>query len=216
MIKNLGLKKSILNQYIAEIRDREIQKDSSRFRKNLERIGEIFAWEISKTLQFEEKEIYTPLGTAHVPVLTEYPILIPVLRAGLPMHRGLLNVFDKSESAFISAYRKVEKNEKFIIHVDYVSTPVLSGKTIILADPMLATGSSVVAAYKQLIKNGKPKHLHIAIIIASTEGVEYLRKHLPGKNVTLWVGAIDTELTAQAYIVPGLGDAGDLAFGSKE
>jgi uracil phosphoribosyltransferase len=216
MIKNLGQKKSILNQYISEIRDREIQKDSLRFRRNLERIGEIFAFEISKTLHYEEKEIITPLGSANVPVLTEHPVLIPVLRAGLPMHKGMQNVFDKSESAFISAYRKAEKNEKFIVNVEYVSTPDLTGKTIILADPMLATGLSIVAAYKQLINNGKPKHVHIVIIIASTEGVEYLKRHLPSKNVTLWVGTVDTELTAQAYIVPGLGDAGDLAFGSKD
>ena len=216
MIKNLGQKSSILNQYISEIRDSEIQKDSLRFRRNLERIGEIFAYEISKTLQYEEKEIITPLGSANVPVLTEHPVLIPVLRAGLPMHKGLQNVFDKSESAFISAYRKAEKNEKFIVNVEYVSTPILSGKTIILADPMMATGLSIIAAYKQLINNGKPKHLHIAIIIASAEGVEYLKRHLPSKNVTLWIGAVDIELTAQAYIVPGLGDAGDLAFGSKE
>ena len=216
MIKNLGQKSSILNQYISEIRDSEIQKDSLRFRRNLERIGEIFAYEISKTLQYEEKEIITPLGSANVPVLTEHPVLIPVLRAGLPMHKGLQNVFDKSESAFISAYRKAEKNEKFIVNVEYVSTPILTGKTIILADPMMATGLSIIAAYKQLINNGKPKHLHIAIIIASTEGVEYLKRHLPSKNVTLWIGAVDIELTAQAYIVPGLGDAGDLAFGSKD
>jgi len=216
MIYNLGQKSSILNQYISEIRDSEIQKDSLRFRRNLERIGEIFAYEISKTLQYEEKEIITPLGSANVPVLTEHPVLIPVLRAGLPMHKGLQNVFDKSESAFISAYRKTEKNEKFIVNVEYISTPNLTGKTIILTDPMMATGLSIVAAYKQLINNGKPKHLHIVIIIASTEGVEYLKRHLPSKNVTLWIGAVDIELTAQAYIVPGLGDAGDLAFGSKD
>lgn len=216
MIKNLGLKSSILNQYIAEIRDHKIQKDSMRFRRNLERIGEFFGYEISKTFDYEEEEVITPLGAANVPILKNFPVLIPVLRAGLPMHRGLQNVFDKSESAFISAYRQVEKNEKFVINVEYVSTPNLTGKNIILADPMLATGSSIVAAYKQLINNGKLKHLHIVIAIASSEGVEYLKKHLPSKNVTIWVGAIDAELTAQAYIVPGLGDAGDLAFGSKE
>jgi uracil phosphoribosyltransferase len=216
MIKNLGQKKSILNQYISEIRDHKVQMDSMRFRRNLERIGEIFAYEISKTFDYEEKEVITPLGAANVPVLKEYPVLIPVLRAGLPMHRGLQNVFDKAESAFISAYRQVEKNEKFVINVEYVSTPNLTGKNIILADPMLATGSSIVAAYKQLLNNGEFKHLHIVIVIASTEGIEYLKRYLPGKNVTVWVGAIDTELTARAYIVPGLGDAGDLAFGSKE
>lgn len=216
MIKNLGKDNSIINQYIAEIRDSKIQKDSLRFRRNLERIGEIFAYEISKTLTYEEEEIITPLGSAKVPVLKEFPLLIPVLRAGLPMHKGLQNVFDKSESAFISAYRKAEKNEKFVIKVEYVSTPSLTDKTVILVDPMLATGSSVVAAYKELINNGKPKHLHMAIIIASAVGIELLKKHLPSKNTTLWVGAIDDELTASAYIVPGLGDAGDLAYGSKE
>lgn len=216
MIKNLGQKSSILNQYISEIRDSEIQKDSMRFRRNLERMGEIFAYEISKTFDYEEIEVITPLGAANVPMLKDFPVLIPVLRAGLPMHRGLQNVFDKSESAFISAYRQVEKNEKFVINVEYVSTPNLTGKNIILADPMLATGASIVAAYKQLINNGKFKHLHIIIVIASAEGVEYLKRNLPSKNITIWIGAIDAELTAKAYIVPGLGDAGDLAFGSKE
>jgi uracil phosphoribosyltransferase len=215
MIKNLGLNNSILNHYIAEIRDSVIQSDSMRFRRNLERITEIFAYEISKTLDYETREIITPLGSAEVPVLKEFPVLIPVLRAGLPMHRGLQNIFDKSESAFISAYRKVEKNEKFIIKVEYVSSPDLEGKTIILADPMMATGASIVAVYKELITFGKPFHFHIVIIIASAEGVEYIKKNLPGKEVTLWVGAIDDELTAKAYIVPGLGDAGDLAFGRK-
>jgi uracil phosphoribosyltransferase len=216
MIKNLGTSNSILNQYIAEIRDHEIQQDRLRFRKNLERIGEIFAWEISKTLVYNTKEVITPLGTSNVPSLSEYPVIIPILRAGLPLHKGLLNVFDKSESAFISAYRKIDKNEKFSVKVEYVSAPVLTDKTIILTDSMLATASSIVAAYKTLIKNGKPKYIHIAIAVASAEGVDYVQKHLPTKNVTLWVGAIDDELTAQAYIVPGLGDAGDLAFGSKD
>jgi uracil phosphoribosyltransferase len=215
MIKNLGLNNSILNQYIAEIRDSTIQIDSMRFRRNLERISEIFAYEISKILEYEKKEVITPLGSAEVPVLKEYPVLIPVLRAGLPMHRGLQNIFDKSESAFISAYRKVEKNEKFIIKVEYISTPDLTGKPIILADPMMATGASIVSVYKELITYGKPSHFHIVIIIASAEGIELLKKNLPDKEVTIWVGAIDDELTAKAYIVPGLGDAGDLAFGRK-
>lgn len=215
MIKNLGLSNSILNQYIAEIRDNVIQSDSLRFRYNLERISEIFAYEISKTMEYEKTEVITPLGSAEVPILKNYPVIIPVLRAGLPMHRGLQNIFDKSESAFISAYRKVEKNEKFIIKVEYVSSPDLAGKTLILADPMMATGASIVAVYKELITLGKPAHFHIVIIIASAEGVEFVKKSLPDKEVTLWVGAIDDELTAKAYIVPGLGDAGDLAFGRK-
>ncbi len=215
MIKNLGLDNSILNQYIAEIRDSVIQNDSLRFRFNIERISAIFAYEISKTLAFEIAEVITPLGSAEVPVLTEYPVIIPVLRAGLPMHQGFLNIFDKSQSAFISAYRKVEKNEKFVIKVEYVSSPELEGKTLILADPMMATGASIVSVYKELIALGKPKHFHIVIIIASAEGVELIKKSLPDKDVTLWLGAIDDELTAKAYIVPGLGDAGDLAFGKK-
>jgi len=215
MIKNLGQGDSILNQYIAEIRDNVIQSDSMRFRYNLERISEIFAYEISKTLVYEKREIITPLGSAEVPVLKEYPVIIPVLRAGLPMHKGFMNFFDKSSSAFISAYRKVEKNEKFVIKVEYVSSPDLTGKTVILADPMLATGSSIVSVYKELITHGKPEHFHIVSIIASVEGVDLIKKSLPNKEVTLWVGAIDDELTAKAYIVPGLGDAGDLAFGYK-
>lgn len=215
MVKNLSLGNSIINQYIAEIRDSVIQTDSLRFRYNLERMSEIFGYEISKTLDYETREVITPLGSAEVPVLKNYPVIIPVLRAGLPMHRGLLNIFDKSESAFISAYRKVEKNEKFVIKVEYVSSPDLAGKTIILADPMMATGASIVSVYKELITLGKPAHIHIAIVIASAEGVELLKKSLPDRNITLWIGAIDDELTAKAYIVPGLGDAGDLAYGKK-
>lgn len=215
MVKNLSLGNSIINQYIAEIRDSVIQTDSLRFRYNLERMSEIFGYEISKTLEYETREVITPLGSAEVPVLKDYPVIIPVLRAGLPMHRGLLNIFDKSESAFISAYRKVEKNEKFVIKVEYVSSPDLAGKTIILADPMMATGASIVSVYKELITLGRPAHIHIAIVIASAEGVELVKKSLPNRNITLWIGAIDDELTAKAYIVPGLGDAGDLAYGKK-
>ena len=215
MVKNLSLGNSIINQYIAEIRDSVIQTDSLRFRYNLERMSEIFGYEISKTLEYETREVITPLGSAEVPVLKNYPVIIPVLRAGLPMHRGLLNIFDKSESAFISAYRKVEKNEKFVIKVEYVSSPDLAGKTIILADPMMATGASIVSVYKELITLGRPAHIHIAIVIASAEGVELVKKSLPNRNITLWIGAIDDELTAKAYIVPGLGDAGDLAYGKK-
>ena len=215
MIKHIGKGKSIINQFIAEIRDADIQQDSMRFRKNLERIGEVFAIEISKTLKYETKEVKTPLGTAEMPTLKEYPVLIPVLRAGLPMHLGMHNIFDKSQSAFVSAYRKVEKNEKFIIKVEYVSSPELDGRTVILIDPMLATGSSIVSAYKELLRFGNPRHIHIVVIIASVEGIDFLKKNIPEESSTLWVGAIDDELTAQAYIVPGLGDAGDLAYGNK-
>ncbi|MEZ5197054.1 MAG: uracil phosphoribosyltransferase [Bacteroidales bacterium] len=215
MIKNLSNQKSIINHYIAELRDVNIQKDSMRFRKNLERISEAIGFEISKTLPYEEREVITPLGSVMSSVLNQQPVLIPVLRAGLSMHTGLQNVFDKSESAFISAYRKIEKNQKFIIKVEYVSSPDLTDKTVILSDPMLATGASIVAAYKELKHFGTPRHVHLAIIIASLEGIDYIKKHIPSDNLTVWVGAIDDELTAQAYIVPGLGDAGDLAYGIK-
>lgn len=215
MIINLGTTSSIFNQYIAEIRDINIQKDSLRFRHNLRRIGEIAAYEISKSLEYEDREIITSLGSATVPVLKNYPVIIPILRAGIPMHDGILSFFDRSESAFISAYRKVEKNEKFKIKIEYISSPDLDHKVLIICDPMLATGASAVAAYTAILNYGKPVHTHIVSAIASMEGIEYIKKKLPGTKVTVWTGAIDEELTAQAYIVPGLGDAGDLAFGSK-
>ncbi len=215
MVKNLGQHQSILNQYIAELRDERIQQDSLRFRRNLERIGMFFGYRISETLMYETKEITTTLGVAEVPVLTAYPVLATILRAGLPLHQGLLNVFDKSENAFISAYRMYHKDGRFSIQIEYSSTPDVEGKVVILSDSMLATGASMVLAYKELLTNGKPKHTHIISILASTEGVEYLKRSLPGSDITLWVGAIDEELTAQAYIVPGLGDAGDLAYGKK-
>lgn len=215
MINNLGNSSSIFNQYIAELRDINIQKDSLRFRHNLVRIGEIIAYEISKSLEYEQTEIVTSLGSATVPVLKKYPVIIPILRAGIPIHEGIQRIFDKSESAFISAYRKVEKNEKFKIKIEYISSPDLEGKVVILCDPMLATGASAVAAYNALLNFGKPLHTHIASAISSMEGIDYIRKKLTRSKVTVWTGAIDDELTAQAYIVPGLGDAGDLAYGSK-
>lgn len=215
MIKNLGENNSVFNQFIAEIRDAEVQKDSMRFRKNLFRIGEIVAYEISKTLDYIISDVTTPLGVASVPVLNNYPVIIPILRAGMPIHDGIQHFFDKSETAFISAYRKAEKNEKFSIKIEYISTPLLEGKTIIICDPMLATGASIVATYKALLEYGKPAHTHIVSAIASQEGIIKIKKHLPVSTVTVWTGAIDEELTASAYIVPGLGDAGDLAFGKK-
>jgi uracil phosphoribosyltransferase len=215
MVKNLGDKNSILNQYISEIRDAEIQKDSLRFRKNFERVGEIFAYEISKQLEYESKEVVTPLGEAQVPVLKNFPVLATILRAGLPLHQGLLNIFDRSENAFITAYRYHHKDGTFDIRVEYTSSPDITGKVLILSDPMLATGSSLILAYRSLLDKGAPKHLHIVTIIASLQGVEFIKKNFSSTNTTLWVGAIDDELTAQSYIVPGLGDAGDLAFGQK-
>lgn len=215
MIQNLGKTNSLLNEYIAEIRDENIQKDSMRFRRNLERIGEIFAYEISKKLTWREKEITTPLGIANVPKLVEQPVIATILRAGLPLHYGLLNYFDRAENAFISAYRKHQQDEGFEIELEYASCPELVGKTLIISDPMLATGSSMVLTFKELMKFGKPDHVHIVATIASTQGIEYLKRKLDSDSYTLWVAAIDDELTAQAYIVPGLGDAGDLAFGKK-
>jgi uracil phosphoribosyltransferase len=215
MIINLGSQVSVINQFISELRDIEVQKDGMRFRRNLERCGEIFAYEISRKLEYEEKEVITSLGVANVPMLKEYPVLGTILRAGLPLHQGLLNVFDKSENAFVSAYRKHRKDGEFTIKIEYISSPELTDRILVLSDPMLATGLSVSLAYKELLGRGKPKHTHIVSILASTQGVEYIKKHFSKNDVTLWVGAIDDELTAQAYIVPGLGDAGDLAYGKK-
>jgi uracil phosphoribosyltransferase len=215
MIINLGSQVSVINQFISELRDVELQKDSMRFRRNLERCGEIFAYEISRKLEYEDREVITSLGVATVPMLKEYPVLGTILRAGLPLHQGLLNVFDKSENAFVSAYRKHRKDGEFTIKIEYISSPDLTDRLLILSDPMLATGLSVSLAFKELISRGKPKHTHMVSILASTQGVEYIKKHFSKTDVTLWVGAIDDELTAQAYIVPGLGDAGDLAYGKK-
>lgn len=215
MVNNLGKHNSLFNQFIAEIRDEEIQKDSMRFRRNMERLGEIFAYELSKKLEFETNEVTTSLGIAEVPVLKNQPVIASILRAGLPFHTGFLNYFDKAENAFISAYRKHNKKGGFEIQVEYISCPELTDKILILADPMLATGASMVKTYKELINYGKPKHTYFVSALASLEGIDYLKKHLSTEDVSIWVGAIDDELTAQAYIVPGLGDAGDLAFGNK-
>ena len=215
MIKNLSEQNSILNEFIAEVRDSEIQKDSMRFRRNLERIGEIFAFEVSKYLEFSSKEVVTSLGVTEIPVLKDQPVIATILRAGLPLHQGLLNYFDRAQNAFVSAYRRHHKSGKFDIQVEYTSTPSLEDKVLILSDPMIATGSSMFLAYKRLLENGKPKHTHIITVIASAQGIEYLIKHISNDEFTLWVAGVDDELTAQSYIVPGLGDAGDLAYGSK-
>lgn len=215
MVYILGKNNSLLNQFLSELRDEQIQLDRLRFRKNLERLGAIFAYEVSKKMEYEKKAITTPLGVATVPVLKEHPVLATIFRAGLPFHQGMLEFFDHSDNAFISAYRKYQKNQKFDIHIEYASSPNLLDRTLIISDVMLATGSSAVLAYKELLQMGKPKHTHIVTVLASAEGVEFIKKNLPTTKVTLWVGAIDDELTAQSYIVPGLGDAGDLAYGKK-
>ncbi len=211
----LSKKNSVLNQYISEIRDVQIQSDSLRFRKNLFRIGQLFAYEISKVLAYEEKQITTSLGTTVVPVLSKQPVIATILRAGLPVHYGILDVFDEASNAFVSVYRKVYKDGHFVINVDYCTSPELSGETVILSDAVLATGSSMVVCYKELLNHGKPAHTHIVSVIASIEGVNYLKRKLANTGITFWVGAIDDEMTAQAFIVPGLGDVGDLAFGEK-
>ncbi|RDC57052.1 uracil phosphoribosyltransferase [Pedobacter chinensis] len=213
MTFDLSKTKSIANTFIAEMRDENIQKDSMRFRKNLERIGEFFAYEISKSLKYITKDITTPLGVSPCAVLEQQPVLATILRAGLPLQQGLLNIFDKSECCFISAYRKVKKSGGFIIQMDYISTPDLDGKILIMADPMLATGQSMVMCCKELINRYKLAELHIVAAIASTEGVAHVRANLP--KAKLWFGAIDEEMTSKSYIVPGLGDAGDLAYGEK-
>jgi len=215
MIHILGASNSLFNQFICELRDEQIQKDSMRFRRNMERVGEIFAYEISKCLEWENKEVTTPLGTLEIPVLKAQPVIASILRAGLPVHHGFLNYFDKAENAFVSAYRKPSRIGLFEIQIEYASSPDLTGKTLILCDPMLATGSSMVLTYKELVSKSRPEHTHIVAVLASVQGVEYVQKHLDPTRYTLWVGAIDEELTAEAYIVPGLGDAGDLAFGTK-
>jgi uracil phosphoribosyltransferase len=215
MVTNLGKNHSILNHYIAGLRDVNIQNNSMLFRKNLERIGKIFAYEISKKLEYEVREVITPLGSANVPVLKDHPVLATILRAGLPFHQGFLDFFDKSENAFISSYRKHHKDGTFEVQIEYISKPELENKVLILIDPMLATGYSMNLAYRELLDTEKPRHTHIAAVIASLEGVNFIKRNFSSNEVSLWVGAIDDELTAQSYIVPGLGDAGDLAFGKK-
>lgn len=214
MIHNLSNTNSIFSTFLGEIRDVTIQKDSMRFRKNMERISEVLAYELSKHLEYSVEMVTTPLGEAPINVLKEQPVLATILRAGLSMHQGLLNYFDKAESAFISAYRKHSTAEDFEIHVEYMAAPQIDNKVVIISDPMLATGSSMVMVYKALLKQGKPSRIIIASAIATPDAIDYIKRHLPD-TTEIWVGAIDNELTAQSYIVPGLGDAGDLAFGVK-
>jgi uracil phosphoribosyltransferase len=213
MIVNLSQQHSLISNWVSELRDVNVQTDRMRFRRNLERIGEIAAYEISKVLSFEEKEVQTPLGVAVHKLLKEQPVLATILRAGLPLHQGLLNYFDKADNAFISAYRKHNKDGSFEISLDYVSCPELENRVVIISDPMLATGSSLVKTIHYLKAEGKPREIHIVAAIACTVGIEYVKREEP--SVTIWCGDIDDELTAKGYIVPGLGDAGDLAFGAK-
>ena len=213
MVINLSREHSLVSNWVAELRDTELQNDRMRFRRNLERIGEIAAYEISKKLPYTEIEVQTPLGTAVSKVLAQQPVLATILRAGLPLHQGLLNFFDQADNAFISAYRKHHKDGTFEISLDYISCPEMEDRVVIISDPMLATGSSLVKTIHFLKAEGRPREIHIVAAIACTVGIEYVKREEP--SVTIWCGDIDDELTAKGYIVPGLGDAGDLAYGTK-
>ncbi len=214
-VKIIGNNHSIVDQYLAEIRDIEIQKDPLRFRQNLNRIGQLFGYEISKELVFRQSDVTTPLGVANVPVLKQQPVLATILRAGLPLHQGLLNIFDRAENCFISAFRKYDDNGGFDIEFEYMSSPSVDGKVVILSDPMLASGLSMEIGYQALFTKGTPSHVHLVSVISSQQGVDYVKEAIKAENVTLWLGAVDAEMTPKSYIVPGLGDAGDLAYGEK-
>jgi uracil phosphoribosyltransferase len=213
MVINLSEQHSLVSNWVSELRDTSVQNDRMRFRRNLERIGEVAAYEISKQLPFEEREITTPLGTSKMKMLSNQPVLATILRAGLPLHQGMLNYFDKADNAFISAYRKHHRDGSFEISLDYVSCPNLENRVLIISDPMLATGSSLVKTIQHLKDEGMPSDIHIVCAIACSVGIEYVHRSEP--SVKIWCGDIDEELTAKSYIVPGLGDAGDLAYGSK-
>lgn len=215
MVVELKNENSIANRFLAELRDVQVQKDPMRFRRNLERMGEVMAYELSKTMAYTEQEVVSPLGVAHTNLPADQLVLCTILRAGLPLHQGLLNYFDRADNAFVSAYRKHRKGEDgFDVEVEYLSSPSIDDRVLVISDPMLATGRSMVLVYKAMLRMGKPKEVHVVSVIASTEGVEFARKHLPA-DTRFWIGAIDEEMTAEAYIVPGLGDAGDLAYGNK-
>jgi uracil phosphoribosyltransferase len=213
MVKNLGENHSLVSNWISELRATAVQGDRMRFRRNIERVGEVIAYEISKTLAWEEQDIRTPLGISKTKLLKTQPVLGTILRAGLPLHQGMLNYFDKADNAFIAAYRKHHTDGSFDISLEYLSCPVIDNRVLIICDPMLATGASLVKTIGLLKKEGIPSEIHVAAVIASTEGIDFLRRHEP--TVKIWCGSIDEELTAKGYIVPGLGDAGDLAFGEK-
>lgn len=214
MIVNLSQQHSLVSNWVAELRDVNVQGDRMRFRRNLERLGEIAAYEISKQLPWKEIEVPTPLGTHDSKVLEQHPVLATILRAGLPLHNGMLNYFDKADNAFVSAYRKHHRDGSFEINLEYMSCPTLENRIVIISDPMLATGSSMVKTIQYMKDEGTPKEIHVVVAIACTVGIEFVHREC-GDDIKIWCGDIDDELTAKGYIVPGLGDAGDLAFGSK-
>ncbi len=207
---------SLVSQYMSELRDVNIQGDMLRFRRNLERIGEIMAYEISRRMAFDTVDVTTPLAVARCQRLAQQPVLATIFRAGIPFHQGFLSYFDQAQNAFVSAYRKYREKENFDVFIEYIASPRLDGKTLILVDPMLATGSSMDLAYRALLTKGNPERVHVASVIASQAAVDFIAEHFPDDKTTLWVGAVDPDLNAHSYIVPGLGDAGDLAYGVKE
>lgn len=214
-VVNLTEQDSLVSRYMMELRDVNVHGDMMRFRRNLERLGEIMAYEISKTLKYEDKEIMTPLSPCKCREIADKVVLATIFRAGLPFHQGFLSYFDNAENAFVSAYRKYREKENFDVFIEYIASPNLDGKTVILCDPMLATGTSMELSYRALLTKGNPSHIHVASVIASEAAVEYVKKTFPEDKTTVWCGAIDPIINEHSYIVPGLGDAGDLAYGEK-
>ena len=215
-IHNLEKTDSVFNQYMAELRDATIQQDRMRFRRNLERIGQVMAYEISKSFEYDDEEVTTPLGVKQIGTMHEQPVIATILRAGLPFHNGMFSMFDQADSAFIAAYRKYDKNEEDSeIRVEYYSSPDIDNRILILCDPLLATGESIVKTLNGLMDDMMPKEIHIAVAVASQDGLDYVERTMSRLPVTIWVGSIDEELTARAYVVPGIGDVGDLAYGEK-
>ena len=215
-IHNLEKTDSVFNQYMAELRDAVIQQDRMRFRRNLERIGQIMAYEISKSFEYDDEEVTTPLGIKQIRTMHEQPVIATILRAGLPFHNGMLSMFDQADSAFIAAYRKYDKNEEDSeIRVEYFSSPDIEDRILILCDPLLATGESIVKTLNGLMEDMMPKEIHIAVAVASQDGLDYVERTMSRLPITIWVGSVDEELTARAYVVPGIGDVGDLAYGEK-
>lgn len=215
-IVNFDETPSLVSQYMSELRDINVQRDMLRFRRNLERIGEIMAYELSKNLHYKEAEIATPLDVARCKILDEQVVLATIFRAGIPFHKGFLDYFDHAQNAFVSAYRKYREKENFDVFIEYIASPNLEGKTLVIADPMLATGSSMELSYRALLTKGEPAHIHVASVIASQKAIDYIKETFPEEKTTIWVGAIDEKINDHSYIVPGLGDAGDLAYGIKE
>lgn len=213
---NFDEQPSLVSQYMAELRNVDIQHDMLRFRRNLERIGEIMAYEISKTIDYRTVDIQTPLAVAKCHEINEQIVLATIFRAGIPFHKGFLDYFDHAQNAFVSAYRKYKEKENFDVFIEYIASPSVEGKTLIIADPMLATGASMELSYRALLTKGTPAKVHVASVIASKAAIDYIGQTFPADKTTVWVGAIDDEINSHSYIVPGLGDAGDLAYGIKE